>query len=680
MQSSAGKRFAIGLAWWIGHGRGEYAGGRSRRGDWQRRAMRLAYANAAIWAIGNGLVSSTLIVYLALSVGARNFQSAIIYAAPSLAGTLRLAVPMILARFGRRKAFCIAAYVASALVLSLVPIAAAYLADGHPRAGGPRLRLVHLSSVRVLWHGGALVVDRRSRAAADSRAVLRLSGALAGERAARRDRLHGCARVDMGSRLRRAVPACSRSRCRPLAVRCSCCSPSCRSCSCRASNTCRAPCRALPWRAVVRAMSQRPYRQLVLFSCVFSFVNGITQAAQGTYPRRVLDVSYQGLQTIVATMRAGQMALAPTMGRWCDAFGSRPVMILSQLVVATGPLFLFMATRERWWWLVGAYVAWIAYAGLNVGLDNIKLKLAPADNNVALSRRLLLDGRLDLRLVDPARPAGCSTGSRIAASTCSTSTPARSSLGWLGRTLVVGAAGADRRAGRMARARRRGARRAHASSGNARRASREPTLVECLARLGVVFAGDGEAAVRLRRAIVLRREGLGVFRREGPVDRPLELLILVDVDEVVGRRRGPAVFVDLLVVGADRHRRRIRFLRSIVRQPSSTWRAVGDRFVGLFVEQLRDAAAGFVAGVDCVRRRRLDPHSSAIGIDLDRDRYRLSSSSSRSTSSSIVVVDEVELVVVQIFIFVVVGSHERRFLLPVRWAFGPTFREVRRNA
>jgi MFS family permease len=137
-----------------------------------------------------------------------------------------------------------------------------------------------------------------------------------------------------------------------------------------------------PWRAVVGAMLQRPYRQLVLFSCALSFVNGITQAAQGTYPPRILKISYQGIQTITATMRAGQMAIAPTMGRWCDAFGCRPVMILSQLVVATGPLFLFMATRERWWWLVGAYFAWIAYAGLNVGLDNLKLKLAPADNNV----------------------------------------------------------------------------------------------------------------------------------------------------------------------------------------------------------------------------------------------------------------------------------------------------------
>jgi hypothetical protein len=92
--------------------------------------MRLAYANAAIWAIGNGLVSSTLVVYLALSVGARSFQSAVIYAAPSLAGMLRLAVPTILARAGHRKAFCIGAYAASVPVLSLVPLAALWLPIG----------------------------------------------------------------------------------------------------------------------------------------------------------------------------------------------------------------------------------------------------------------------------------------------------------------------------------------------------------------------------------------------------------------------------------------------------------------------------------------------------------------------------------------------------------------------
>jgi MFS family permease len=191
-----------------------------------------------------------------------------------------------------------------------------------------------------------------------------------------------------------------------------------------------------PWRSVLRAMSQQPYRQLVLFSCVFSFVNGITQAAQGTFPPRVLKISYQGIQTITATMRAGQMALAPTMGRWCDAFGSRPVMIVSQLVVATGPLFLFMATRENWWWLVGAYVAWIAYAGLNVGLDNIKLKLAPADNNVPyltayytagdviFGSSILLAGWIFDRLED--------RGFEILQVYAATFL-----VGWLGRTLVA---------------------------------------------------------------------------------------------------------------------------------------------------------------------------------------------------------------------------------------------------
>src|SRR5690242_2305804 len=95
----------------------ENAHRRVSRGTALRHALALACANAAVWAIGNGLVSSTLIVYLALGVGARNFQTSIIYAAPFLAGQLRLAVPAILARFGRRKAICIGSFVTSACVL-----------------------------------------------------------------------------------------------------------------------------------------------------------------------------------------------------------------------------------------------------------------------------------------------------------------------------------------------------------------------------------------------------------------------------------------------------------------------------------------------------------------------------------------------------------------------------------
>ena len=57
--------------------------GRTASRRWRARRCCWRTRNAAIWAIGNGLVSSTLIVYLALSVGARNFQSGFIYAAPS---------------------------------------------------------------------------------------------------------------------------------------------------------------------------------------------------------------------------------------------------------------------------------------------------------------------------------------------------------------------------------------------------------------------------------------------------------------------------------------------------------------------------------------------------------------------------------------------------------------------
>jgi MFS family permease len=346
----------------------------------RRRAIQLAYANAAIWAIGNGLVSSTLIVYLALSVGARNFQSGVIYAAPSFAGLLRLAVPVILSRFGHRKAFCIGTYLASAMVLGLVPLAAAVL----PVGGRAPVALVsawcvyHLfeyCGTVALWSWTGDLVPRQIRGRfCGHRERFLVSGRLAG------------IAVTILLAIVWDVVAPGSPRVLPLAV----------SAACGAVFMLLAivplglmpgveylpsAVPRLPWRNVVRAMTQPPYRQLVLFSGAFAFVNGITQAAQGTFPPRILKIPYFGMQTLLATMRAGQMALAPTVGRWCDAFGSRPVMIVSQLVVATGPLFLFMATRERWWWLIGAYVAWIAYAGLNVGLDNIKLKLAPADNN-----------------------------------------------------------------------------------------------------------------------------------------------------------------------------------------------------------------------------------------------------------------------------------------------------------
>ena len=93
----------------------------------RRRAMRLAYWNGAIWALGNGLTSSTLVLYLAmeLKVPGIGLGISLILAAPQLAGLLRLAAPPVIGRLVGRKQFCLGAYMLSAVVLAGLPMVAA---------------------------------------------------------------------------------------------------------------------------------------------------------------------------------------------------------------------------------------------------------------------------------------------------------------------------------------------------------------------------------------------------------------------------------------------------------------------------------------------------------------------------------------------------------------------------
>ena len=93
----------------------------------RRRAMRLANWNGALWAAGNGLTSSFLVIYLAMEFNAPGMGLGIglILAAPQLAGLLRLAAPPLIGRLGERKRFCLAMYLCSALLLLGLPLAAA---------------------------------------------------------------------------------------------------------------------------------------------------------------------------------------------------------------------------------------------------------------------------------------------------------------------------------------------------------------------------------------------------------------------------------------------------------------------------------------------------------------------------------------------------------------------------
>lgn len=121
--------------------------------------------------------------------------------------------------------------------------------------------------------------------------------------------------------------------------------------------------------------------RLLLFGCWFSFFNGATQSAQNYYPMQVLQISLFLSLALPTGMRLGQWSVSPWLGRLADRVGNRPVMIVTQLLVSAGLLCFALATPRHWAWLAVAWALWVAYAGLNVCLPNLLLRLSPERSN-----------------------------------------------------------------------------------------------------------------------------------------------------------------------------------------------------------------------------------------------------------------------------------------------------------
>jgi MFS family permease len=344
--------------------------------------MRLANANAALWAIGNGLISTLLVIYLASDLGANGLSLSLILAAPRFAGLLRLGVPALMARLRARKAVCIAAYVISSIVLCGVPAVAAL----HDRIDG-RLAIAMFVIAWCLYHITEYVGTVTLWSWLGDLTPENIRGRLLGRREfwLTAGRLGGLATsAGLATVWARVLPGAPRWE--PLAL----------SAAIGAvlmvmavvpltlmpgmSHSPSAVPRA-PWRSIRRALVDPAYARLLLFFFWFSLANGFTATAQETFPIGVLKIKYEFRQALQGLMRAGQLAIAPWAGQLVDRFGSRPIMIISQFVVSSGLIFFFVATPERPWLIGGAFLVWSAYAGLNVGLDNIKLKLASANNN-----------------------------------------------------------------------------------------------------------------------------------------------------------------------------------------------------------------------------------------------------------------------------------------------------------
>lgn len=368
----------------------------SRRSHARRRAIACSYANGLLWAVGNGLVSSTLVTYLALQLGAQGVAISMILAAPRLAGVLRLAAPAVFAwgagrqvtgRFSLgRKTVCIGGYLASASVLVFVPTAALF-AGGYGAKWGIAVlvaswsvyHLLEYAATVALWSWLGDVYPRRGRSLlVAGRERWKLYGRIFGFatslllttvwiwllptgerwRPLAASATVGATLLALANAPLLLMPAWSQA-------------PSARP--------------AAPVRTLLAAIRDRRYRRLLAFSVSFAVANGITAAAQGIYPWRVLGIDYASMVGLKAATRGGQAAIAHASGVWLQRLGVRRVMTLAQLVVATGPLFFWLATPSPpWWapgWIVLAFVVWIAYAPLNIGLDTLKVSYADPANN-----------------------------------------------------------------------------------------------------------------------------------------------------------------------------------------------------------------------------------------------------------------------------------------------------------
>lgn len=350
----------------------------------RRRARRLAYWNGAIWAIGNGLTSTMLVVYLAIELGVpwTGLGISLILAARHVVGLLRLGAPAMIGRLADRKRFCLGTFLLSTLLLFGLPFVAA--PGWLPSAGASLTALIaiwcayhlleYLGTI-ALWSWLADLVPlcirgrfigRRERwMVAGQAAAMLCSGLFVWGWKATEPKplwwvgyaipagLGACfmiaSLVPLGN-----VPRVARSQIVQTGA---------------SLRSMRAP------------FADTRFLRLLLFGCWFSLSNGITQSVQFSYPAQVLGISLFAMLALRTGMRLGQLTVSPELGRLADRLGNRPVMMGCLLLVAQGPLFYFLSTPESPSWFAGAWLVWIAYAGLNVCLPNLMLKLSPGDSN-----------------------------------------------------------------------------------------------------------------------------------------------------------------------------------------------------------------------------------------------------------------------------------------------------------
>ncbi|HTQ40786.1 MAG TPA: hypothetical protein VMJ32_17320 [Pirellulales bacterium] len=350
----------------------------------RRRALRLGLINAAVYSLGYALTTGALVTYLAQDLGAKGRGLSLLLAAPSLAGLLRLFTPAIIAFSGSTKRTCLGALGTGYLVLLGLPLVG-WLAPSMP----PGIALALLITVVCIYQ----VLDFIGYIALWSwfaeLAPLRVRGNYFGWRQV----VQLCVSIptalaagffaDHWSAAYKSVPSMKLlGYAIPNAVGTACMLASLVPLWLMPAEGNVPSLVGIPWRAMLTPFRQWQFRRLLSFRAGLSIANGISQAAEKSFPKNVLLLGVGDMTIMRNVMQVGQIGVSRWAGPFSDRYGNRPVLIACQWMVSVAMVFFLIASpAPAWhaWLLLGAWALWSFYAGHNICLPNLALKLAPAE-------------------------------------------------------------------------------------------------------------------------------------------------------------------------------------------------------------------------------------------------------------------------------------------------------------
>ncbi len=350
----------------------------------RRTAIRCAYANGGLWGIGNGLVGSTLIFYLAKSYGATGLALSLLIASPNLIGLLRLIAPMLMDRVGSRRRFCVQTFLASSAVLLVLPVISApgllpskwYSLSALVFCWSTYHLLEYLGVVALWsWFGDLVPRQVRGRFVGVRSSWLnagRICGASIGIAINGRWGAY-CLQHNLVDQKWLGYSACIFAGALLLALAVL---PLARMADVLSPSGVGNQTPQVRLREMLIPLADANFRRFLQYGIWFSFSNGITSTALRVYRISILNISYVEQQLLDYTSRGTQVLVMPWVGKQIDRRGNVPMLFVSQGLVAAALLFFLIASPEHRWWIIGAYILWIAYAGTNVAMPNLMLQLS----------------------------------------------------------------------------------------------------------------------------------------------------------------------------------------------------------------------------------------------------------------------------------------------------------------